>query len=531
MDTMMMMMMGITPSISTSSDDNSEEEDVDLEYIFHQRLTWMILGLSPIVFLILIRQTLPTYGKHSMHNQNHNTNTKHKESSLEQQKQEISKEKNASSSSLSHSAPSSSSTTLSSSSRTTLRHRRNKNKNKNSCTDGNVEVEEETVSTKIDDEDDDDADRDQYGSNFDDNDRRRRTEKRRTQKLLQSFHYWFFSPLLPPNIAWFLFESPCWIWVLLCLYDHHHVNDSATDGRSSNVGGEQEQQQQSIPLPMPTLPYANQLLLGWFFFHYIYRSIIYPFMMTHTTTSTTTTNHKKRKGFPIGVAFVAWLYCVMNGYLQARYLTKFYHYHENGIMKKTTVSASSSSSSSSFDTIQFWVGCGLIVIGFSIVVTSDCILLNLKKQQPFRKKQKMMTQNNTDSVSSSQSQSQHQYSIPYGGFFYFVSSPHYFGEILEWSGFCLAASTCGGPHSSSFCALSFVIWTCANLIPRALHTHEWYQHTFQNHTSDHNDNNTTTTTNNNNDGDGNGTIRNDNDDDDSVDYSQLNRTAIIPFIL
>merc|ERR1712194_980879 len=101
--------------------------------------------------------------------------------------------------------------------------------------------------------------------------------------------------------------------------DHHHVNDSATDGSSS------------APLPMPTLPYTNQLLLGWFFFHYIYRSIIYPFMMTSTTTKTTT-NNTKRKGFPIGLAVVAWLYCVINGYLQARYLTKFYCYTENGTM-------------------------------------------------------------------------------------------------------------------------------------------------------------------------------------------------------
>merc|ERR1719491_728057 len=57
------------------------------------------------------------------------------------------------------------------------------------------------------------------------------------------------------------------------------------------------------------------------------------------------------------------------------------------------------SSSSSLYTIQFLVGFGLIVIGFSIVLSSDCILLNLKKQKQLCEKKKMMTQNDTASVS------------------------------------------------------------------------------------------------------------------------------------
>ncbi len=50
------------------------------------------------------------------------------------------------------------------------------------------------------------------------------------------------------------------------------------------------------------------------------------------------------------------------------------------------------------------------------------------------------------------------------------SCANYFGEILEWTGFAIA---CGG-----MAPLSFWIWTCANLIPRAIATHKWYHNKF-----------------------------------------------------
>jgi hypothetical protein len=42
--------------------------------------------------------------------------------------------------------------------------------------------------------------------------------------------------------------------------------------------------------------------------------------------------------------------------------------------------------------------------------------------------------------------------------------------MVEWGGFALMAW--------SLPALSFAIWTIANLLPRALQHHKWYQQTF-----------------------------------------------------
>ena len=59
------------------------------------------------------------------------------------------------------------------------------------------------------------------------------------------------------------------------------------------------------------------------------------------------------------------------------------------------------------------------------------------------------------------------YSIPRGGFFRYVSCANHFGEIVEWVGFAVMCW--------NLPALSFAVWTAANLIPRALSHHRWYR--------------------------------------------------------
>jgi hypothetical protein len=63
-----------------------------------------------------------------------------------------------------------------------------------------------------------------------------------------------------------------------------------------------------------------------------------------------------------------------------------------------------------------------------------------------------------------------QYSVPRGGLFEFVSCPNLFGEVVEWFGFALMCW--------NLPALSFAIWTAANLIPRAISHHRWYRQHF-----------------------------------------------------
>ena len=63
------------------------------------------------------------------------------------------------------------------------------------------------------------------------------------------------------------------------------------------------------------------------------------------------------------------------------------------------------------------------------------------------------------------------YQIPRGYWLFdYVSCPHYLGEMLEWIGFFVACPT--------VVTASFMAFTAANLIPRAVQQHKWYQNKF-----------------------------------------------------
>jgi 3-oxo-5-alpha-steroid 4-dehydrogenase 1 len=89
----------------------------------------------------------------------------------------------------------------------------------------------------------------------------------------------------------------------------------------------------------------------------------------------------------------------------------------------------------------------LFIIGLIINWKSDSILINLRKP------------------------TETGYKIPKGFLFKYISSPNLFGEILEWMGFAIIAF--------NLPALSFAIWTYANLVPRAKNHHDWYIKNFK----------------------------------------------------
>lgn len=62
------------------------------------------------------------------------------------------------------------------------------------------------------------------------------------------------------------------------------------------------------------------------------------------------------------------------------------------------------------------------------------------------------------------------YKIPRGGLFEWVSCPNYLGEILEWAGWAVM--------TWSWAGLGFFVYTCANLVPRAMANHRWYLEKF-----------------------------------------------------
>lgn len=62
---------------------------------------------------------------------------------------------------------------------------------------------------------------------------------------------------------------------------------------------------------------------------------------------------------------------------------------------------------------RYIVGISIMLLGAYINVTSDSILIHLRKP------------------------GETGYRIPYGRLFKYVTCPHYFGEIIEWVGFAI----------------------------------------------------------------------------------------------
>jgi steroid 5-alpha reductase family enzyme len=96
--------------------------------------------------------------------------------------------------------------------------------------------------------------------------------------------------------------------------------------------------------------------------------------------------------------------------------------------------------------VRFLSGMILFSVGMAINISSDEKLIHLRKN------------------------SSNGYQIPRGGLFKQVSCPNFLGEIIEWLGYAILCW--------SLPALSFFIWTCCNLIPRALDHHRWYRQQF-----------------------------------------------------
>ena len=100
-----------------------------------------------------------------------------------------------------------------------------------------------------------------------------------------------------------------------------------------------------------------------------------------------------------------------------------------------------------FSSWQFYFGLFLFLAGLILNFKADHILISLRKT------------------------GEKGYSIPMGWPFRFISCPNYLGEIMEWMGFAIMAW--------NLPALSFFVWTFANLVPRAIDHHKWYIKEFQ----------------------------------------------------
>lgn len=169
---------------------------------------------------------------------------------------------------------------------------------------------------------------------------------------------------------------------------------------------------------------ADKTAPMWVFFalwcaHYVNRSLIFPWR-THT----------RGKTMPLAIAGSAAAFNIVNAGLNGLFLGWAGAFYPVAWLADP----------------RFILGLAIFLLGAGINMWSDNRLIGLRRS------------------------GERGYVIPRGGLFERISCPNHFGEIVEWSGFALMCW--------NLPALSFAIWTAANLIPRAMSHHGWYKRTF-----------------------------------------------------
>ena len=161
--------------------------------------------------------------------------------------------------------------------------------------------------------------------------------------------------------------------------------------------------------------------------HYTNRSFIYPLRIKATP-----------KQIPVFIVLNAILFNFMNAGLNGYYLAE--------------IAPPENYNPQWLSSPHFIIGILIFVAGAFINLRSDSILINLR------------------------SPGETGYKIPKGFLFEYISSPNLFGELIEWGGFALMAW--------NLPALTFMVWTFANLVPRAKNHHDWYKKQFPDYPSE-----------------------------------------------
>lgn len=135
---------------------------------------------------------------------------------------------------------------------------------------------------------------------------------------------------------------------------------------------------------------------------------------------------------PLIIVASAIFFNIINGLSLGYYFKYFAHYPDSWLSD-----------------IRFILGLLIFISGLILNWKADEILIHLRKP------------NET------------HYVIPQTKLFSLISCPNLFGELIEWAGFALLCW--------NLPALTFFIWTTANLIPRAISHHRWYKEKFNNY--------------------------------------------------
>lgn len=155
--------------------------------------------------------------------------------------------------------------------------------------------------------------------------------------------------------------------------------------------------------------------------HYFQRSFVFPLLL-------------KGKGMmPVSIMLMGVTFNVVNGMMQAGGLFVF-------------PPAGYASGASYLLQPRTLAGIAVFFVGMAVNLHSDHVIRSLRKPGDTR------------------------HYLPEKGMYRYVTSANYFGELVEWTGFAIASST--------WASWVFVVWTAANLVPRAAAIYNRYAEEF-----------------------------------------------------
>lgn len=154
---------------------------------------------------------------------------------------------------------------------------------------------------------------------------------------------------------------------------------------------------------------APAVMMSLMMLHYVQRTFVFPFLM------------RGKSRISLLVVLMGMAFNSVNAYLIAGWL---FRVAPEGLYTASWLTSP-----------LFILGTVIFFVGMFINLQSDYIVRHLRKPGDTK------------------------HYIPRGGLFRYVTSANYFGELTEWVGFAILTWSMAG--------LTFVIWTFANLAPRA----------------------------------------------------------------